>query len=131
MSGVACPVCEANVEVADNTIAGELLATSTLASQHLDGCSLMSPIFDKPNEELNRRFLAWSYPHKHGSGHTPSNAIREGDWKLIHRLDSGLVELYNLQDDIGETTNLAKREPEIASKLKKKLLNWVEQTTLK
>jgi arylsulfatase A-like enzyme len=46
--------------------------------------------------------------------------IREGDWKLISPLKVGLFledagsgkwELYNLKEDIGETTNLVAKHP--------------------
>jgi arylsulfatase A-like enzyme len=64
-------------------------------------------------------------------------AIRAGDWKLVVRGDrsavddassedpavarkareSARVELFQLRDDIGETTNLAEKHPEIAARL--------------
>ena len=34
-------------------------------------------------------------------------AIRHGDWKLVRGPQSQAWELYNLADDIGETTDLA------------------------
>ena len=40
-------------------------------------------------------------------------AVREGDWKL--RLRSG--ELYNLRDDVGETTDVAAHHPDVVSSL--------------
>ena len=55
------------------------------------------------------------------------NAIREGDWKLISPLKVGMFledsgsgkwELYNLKDDIGETTNLAAKYPKKVKRLK-------------
>jgi len=55
------------------------------------------------------------------------NAIREGDWKLISPLKvgwfledagSGVWELYNLKEDIGETTNLAAKYPQKVKRLK-------------
>ena len=54
------------------------------------------------------------------------NAIREGDWKLISPLKvgwfledagSGEWELYNLKEDIGETTNLADKYPKKVKRL--------------
>ena len=55
------------------------------------------------------------------------NAIREGDWKLISPLKVGMFledagsgewELYNLKEDIGETTNLAAQYPKKVKRLK-------------
>ena len=54
------------------------------------------------------------------------NAVREGDWKLISPLKvgwfledagSGEWELYNLKEDIGETTNLADKYPKKVKRL--------------
>jgi arylsulfatase A-like enzyme len=56
-------------------------------------------------------------------------AVRSGDWKLrlvAHETPAdgkkqrGLA-LYNLKDDLGETTNVASQHPEIVAKLKAKL----------
>ena len=49
--------------------------------------------------------------------------IREGKWKLIRVEGLGLA-LYNLDDDIGETKNLAKKMPERAASMAKKLAAW-------
>ena len=55
------------------------------------------------------------------------NAIRERDWKLISPLKVGMFledagsgewELYNLKEDIGETTNLAVKYPQKVKRLK-------------
>jgi arylsulfatase A-like enzyme len=47
----------------------------------------------------------------------PSTYVRKGDWKLIrfHCDDhdqSDRFELYNLKEDVGETTNLAEKCPD-------------------
>ena len=49
--------------------------------------------------------------------HDAGISVRKGDWKLIRRFREnpkyyeGLVELYNLDEDLGETNNLAKQMP--------------------
>jgi hypothetical protein len=40
-------------------------------------------------------------------------AIRMGDWKGIRRRPGDPLELYNLNEDIGEKTNVASRHPEV------------------
>ena len=65
----------------------ELTGLPPRPDQHLDGRSLVAAIKGEPSNELRSRFLAWHYPHPHGSGHTPSNAIRKGPWKLIHHTE--------------------------------------------
>jgi arylsulfatase A len=102
--------------------------------QHADGRSLASAISGKPSEELRTRFLAWTYPHHHGSRHTPSNAIRAGDWKLIQLTDDktqpeNQFELYDLSSDVGETRNLADKRPEITNRLAAQLKQWLKTTS--
>ncbi|MGJ8650266.1 MAG: sulfatase [Opitutaceae bacterium] len=94
--------------------------------QHLDGHSLKSVISGEAKAE--DRVLAWTYPHVHGSGHKPSDAILVGDWKLIRFESDEPTELYNLSTDIGEKKNLAKQYPEKVQKLNKLLDAWLEQT---
>jgi arylsulfatase A len=55
-------------------------------------------------------------------------AVRAGNHKLIRNYDDGSVELYNLKSDLGETKNLAKRQPEIAARLNRKLGQWLADT---
>lgn len=58
--------------------------------------------------KLPDRALVWHFPHyRHGPGHDPYSAIRQGDWKLIRFYDPAKTELYNLADDLGETNDLA------------------------
>ncbi|MBK1825540.1 sulfatase-like hydrolase/transferase [Haloferula rosea] len=48
--------------------------------------------------------------------------IREGDFKLI--IGKHGLELYNLRDDLGETTNLAKNHPEKVQAMKARWMEW-------
>ena len=47
---------------------------------------------------------------------------------MIRNYDDGSVELYNLESDLSETKNLAKRQPEIAARLNRKLGQWLADT---
>ncbi|MHC4720001.1 MAG: sulfatase [Planctomycetota bacterium] len=91
-------------------------------NQHTDGLSLV-PLL-KQSAKLDRSAIYWHYPHYHGSGNTPSAAVRAGDYKLIEFYDEGQVELYNLKDDIGEKNNLAAQMLEKTAQLKKMLRDW-------
>jgi len=106
----------------------DLAGLSLKPEQHLDGLSLKSAMEAKPEKALTERFVAWSYPHRHGSGHRPSDAIREGFWKLISNREDKSKELYNLKNDLGEQTNLIEQHPEKAEQLSAKLDEWLEQT---
>jgi N-acetylgalactosamine-6-sulfatase len=53
--------------------------------------------------------------------------IREGDWKLIQPARRrGEVQLYNLAQDPGETTNTAARHPQIVQAMAAKVDAWVQ-----
>ena len=71
----------------------------------------------------------------------PVSVIRKGDWKLLlfyeeWMLDGGRdqiatnnsVELYNLNNDIGETNNLSNKEIEKRDELLDELLAWIDET---
>ena len=68
-------------------------------------------------ESLPDRALYRHYPHYHGSTWAPGSAMRAGDWKLIEFYEDGTGELYNLRDDLGERTNLALSQKEIAIRM--------------
>lgn len=42
----------------------------------------------------------------------PGTTLRHGAWKLHHYMEDDSYELYNLEHDMGESSNLAQREPE-------------------
>ena len=57
-------------------------------------------------------------------GMRSSGAIRKGNWELIEFFDTGEKELYNLEDDIGEKSNLAKENPDKVGRLQELLRSW-------
>jgi len=99
-----------------------LAGVSPKPKQIVDGESL-EPLL-RQTGALRRDAIYWHYPHYHGQGATPYGAIRSGDWRLIEFYDPGRLELYNVKQDIGESTNVARSHPEIAETLKRKLADW-------
>ena len=92
----------------------------------LDGESLR-PLFS--GEKLKRDALYFHYPHfAFHKANRPGSAIRSGQYKLILMHDDDSVELFDLENDLGETKNLADAQPVLASKLKDRLKNWLEAT---
>lgn len=57
-------------------------------------------------------------------------AIINGDWKLI-KYRSGKVQLYNIEYDESETTNLINVYPERAKDMLERLNKWIEEATPK
>ncbi len=85
-----------------------------------DGVSF-APLL-RGQEVLPERPLFWHYPHYHQT--TPAGAVRLGRWKLIKYFEDGRTELYDLAEDVGETTDLAAARPEVGQDLLGPLRAW-------
>ena len=94
--------------------------------QHQDGVDL-TPLL-KGAGTVNRDSLFWHYPHYNNHPQSfPAGVIRSGDWKLIQAFETGELSLFNLKEDCGETTNLAKKKPNRAKLLLSKLKMWQQE----
>lgn len=94
--------------------------------QGLDGASLTGLLNGKKSVERTEP-MVWHYPRYHGSGHVPSSAIREGDWKLVDNYHLEKQFLFNLKEDIGEKKNLVESNPKKAAELHKKLHDYLKK----
>ena len=58
-------------------------------------------------------------------------AVRSGKWKLFITMTKGektaSPKLYNLEEDIGETTNVAKDHPKVVERLRARMTNFQEE----
>lgn len=78
------------------------------------------------------RELVFHYPHQYRYEDQDDidflSAIRKGDWKLVYRMHTAELELYNLREDIGERNNVAAKYPQrvasMAKALGDKLRGW-------
>jgi len=70
------------------------------------------------------RDFHWHYPHYHSGGATPYSSVRSGDYKLIAFFEDSRLELYDLQADPEEKTNLVPAEPARAEEMRRKLAAW-------
>ncbi|RPJ58865.1 MAG: DUF4976 domain-containing protein [Acidobacteria bacterium] len=116
--GKACPVPVCSMDLFPSV----LQMIGRPASEGLDGQSLASLL--KGSQRLERQALYWHYPHYSNQGGVPSGAIRQGDFKLIEFYEDGRLELFNLREDLGETRNLAKANPDKAKELQQMLERW-------
>jgi arylsulfatase A-like enzyme len=92
----------------------------------IDGISLAKLLIE--NKPPEREAIYWHYPHYHNG--PPAAAIRKGKYKLIEWYDkslsnqSGAYELYDLETDLSEATNLSQKLPLITDSLRKDLNQW-------
>ncbi len=98
----------------------------TTISDDIDGESIL-PLIQGQSSSLDRDAVYWHFPYYHPpisyEGTKPCSAIRDGNYKLIYFYEDEHVELYDLENDLGEKTDLTSQMPELAGKLKSKLLN--------
>ncbi len=87
-------------------------------NQHVDGISFGDLLLGQDGS-VERDALYWHYPHNRHEA-----AVREGRYKLLHRFREDRVELYDLETDIGEQTDLSEKQPKLAARLLSKLKHW-------
>ncbi len=106
----------------------EIAEIAPVAEQKLDGQSILSQL-KVPHKPQRREPLYWHYPldRPHFLNGRSAGAIRDGDWKLIEFYDTDEVELYALQDDVGESNNVAEKHPIKTTELHSKLITWRNQ----
>lgn len=95
-------------------------------SSACDGTSLL-PVL-RGTGQLDPRALFFHYPNYawHRSNRL-GGAVRDGRWKLIERFDDGQLELFDLQTDPGEHTDVSSSQPERARMLAEKLRAWRQE----
>ncbi|MEM7386569.1 MAG: exo-alpha-sialidase, partial [Verrucomicrobiota bacterium] len=81
------------------------------------------PLLEDPSATLDREALFFHYPHYYPTT-TPVSAIRQGPWKLLHYYEEDLCELYHLENDPSEQSNLALQHPDRVKTMKEKLDRW-------
>jgi arylsulfatase A-like enzyme len=90
----------------------ELTGVST--PNDIDGTSVLTTL-KGGNQDFSNRTMYWEFYEKDGW-----RATRFGDWKAIqrdmHKKEHQPIEIYNLKNDVGETTNLAEQHPELVEK---------------
>lgn len=106
----------------------DLVGEGLKPEEHNDGVSVV-PLLNGRN--IKERPLIWHFPHYANEGGEPSSIIRKGDWKLIHYYEDGHEELYNLKNDISETTDLANKNPERVKQMSAELFAFLNKVSAK
>lgn len=131
-AGTTCDLVCAGIDIMPTIV--KLAGGSVPTDRVIDGIDI-SNVFHGTQKTLDRPFFFYQ--------HQALRAVRQGDWKLhlphtkLDRTKEGKtwqqhvpkkdrpyikeLTLYNLKDDIGETTNVAKDHPEVVEKLMKQL----------
>ena len=100
----------------------DMLKLPALPDQHRDGKSFVPAL---KAEDYDRGAVYWHFPHYSNHGfQSPNGAIRFGRYKLIEYYENGTVQLFDLENDIGEQNDLAGSYPAVTKKLKKMLHQW-------
>lgn len=100
----------------------EIAGLPALPEQHQDGVSLV-PVLK--GESMKARPLFWHYPHYGNQGGEPSTIMIDGNWKLIHYLEDGRNELYDISADISEQKDLASANSDrVASMIRQVQAFW-------
>ncbi len=75
----------------------------------IDGVSILPTLLGQSEKQPKRDYHYWEA--------APAQALRQGDWKLYRDAPNQPVELYNLVNDMGETSNVASEHPKIVARL--------------
>jgi|APSaa5957512622_1039677.scaffolds.fasta_scaffold55780_3 arylsulfatase A-like enzyme len=107
----------------------ELAGLPLMPEQHVDARSYVPALRGLPFE---RGSTFWHSPLSRPSqtGDTNCTAMRKGRYKVLDWYDDGLVELYDLSQDVGEKQNLAGKRTDKTQVLLSELRRWRETTAL-
>lgn len=92
----------------------------------------LGPLLD--GRQGDERDLFWHFPGYLEANvalgtwrQTPATAMRAGRYKLIETFETGSLELYDLETDVGEHNDLAATRPELTRELHDRMLKWRER----
>lgn len=90
------------------------------AEEHLpdgiDGLSFVADLMGKVDDQKSHDALYWAFYERGGA-----QALRMGKWKAVQQPIHMPIRLYNLEEDLGETTDLADKHPEIVARMKERM----------
>jgi len=96
------------------------LAGGTLpADRKLDGQNIL-PVLEAPETAEARTFFFQYQKY---------SAVRQGKYKLLRTKPDQSFMLFDLEQDLGETTDLTDKHPEVAAQLKRAYETWERETT--
>ncbi len=94
-----------------------------------DGLDMSAALLGKTAPQRQEPIM-WEYGRHAGcrpflkKDQSPHLAIRDGRWKLLMNADGSDLQLYNLQVDVAEQTNVATDHADLVKRLSQQLLEW-------
>lgn len=121
---------QSEVQVTGTDIFPTLLESAGLPlmpDQHVDGISFTRAL---DGESYQRPPMFWNkwMARPDSTGDDRALALIDGNYKLIQWLDDDSLELFDLRQDPGETTNLADQHPDRVASMQKQMLALEQET---
>lgn len=92
--------------------------------ENIDGVSILKEFLEPGSETMAERPVFWHYPHFSNQLGRPAGAVRLGQYKLVELYESNKLELYDLEIDISESTDLSGKMPGKTDELYRLLKDW-------
>jgi len=86
-------------------------ATGVKPPDNIDGISYLPELLGK--KQRKHEYLYWEFFERN-----TKQAIRMGKWKAIRAVKTDKIELFNLDEDLGETNDIAEKHPDIVAKMR-------------
>ena len=99
---------------------GDLMATAAellgvTAPGKLDSISILPTLLGQTDKQLKREFLYWEFLERRGAQAVVLGET--GRWKALRKQSATApIEIYDLDNDLGETTNVAAHHPELVAR---------------
>ncbi len=81
-----------------------------------DGISMVPTLLGRSDKQKRHEALYWEFHQRR-----TNQAVRMGPWKGVRFGASGKLQLFDLRMDLGETTDVADRHPDIVAKIEQYL----------
>ena len=79
------------------------------APADIDGISILPTLLGRRNEQKKHKYLYWELRGRQG--------VRMGRWKVVRLKPNQKIQLYDLDNDIGEQNDVAGANPDIVAKM--------------
>ncbi len=86
-------------------------AAGVKTPDNIDGISYLPELLGK--KQKKHEFLYWEFFERN-----TKQAVRMGKWKAIRAVKTDKIELYNLDEDLGETNDIAEKHPDVVAKIR-------------